>query len=154
MIGVILALTWTYCAETPPFQPEEVKENFVKKLDTQIKNPLKMRDPFRRNLKSDTEGVKKNFQVDKTDFSNKKELPLGPLADLKVVGVLIGDERKAMVKVGDEKAQIFLVTEGMIIGENSAELKAILPGGIVVVEKLENVYGEPEYLETVIPIAN
>ena len=41
----------------------------------------------------------------------------------------------------------------MKIGEDGAELKAILPGGIIVVEKIVNVYGQEEYLETVIPIS-
>jgi type IV pilus assembly protein PilP len=40
----------------------------------------------------------------------------------------------------------------MKLGENNAELRAILPGGLILVEKNINIYGEEEYLETVIPI--
>jgi len=57
-----------------------------------------------------------------------------------------------MVKDG-EKAGIIILKEGMKIGDDGAELKAILPGGIILVEKIVNVYGQEEYLETVIPIS-
>jgi type IV pilus assembly protein PilP len=41
----------------------------------------------------------------------------------------------------------------MKLGENQAELKAILPGGIVVVEKLKDVYDKDEFIETLIPVS-
>ena len=43
--------------------------------------------------------------------------------------------------------------EGMKLGLNNAEIKAILPGGIVLVEKIRNVYDEDEYLETILPVS-
>jgi type IV pilus assembly protein PilP len=48
---------------------------------------------------------------------------------------------------------VIILKEGMKIGQDEAELKAILPGGIVLVEKIVNVYGQEEFLETVIPIS-
>ena len=47
----------------------------------------------------------------------------------------------------------FILKEGMSLGKNKAELKAILPGGIVLVEKFKNVYDQDEYLETIIPVS-
>jgi hypothetical protein len=41
----------------------------------------------------------------------------------------------------------------MKLGPNNADIKAILPGGIILVEKVTNIYGEDEFLETVIPIS-
>ena len=41
----------------------------------------------------------------------------------------------------------------MTLGSNEAEIKAILPGGLILAEKVVNIYGETEYLETVIPIS-
>jgi hypothetical protein len=41
----------------------------------------------------------------------------------------------------------------MKLGANKATLRAILPGGLVLVEKNTNIYGEDEYLETVIPLS-
>jgi type IV pilus assembly protein PilP len=84
------------------------------------------------------------------------------------VGVLLGENRRALAKVANESGgdnnrgmsrereqlseETFILKEGMLIGENDAELKAILPGGIVLVEKITNVYDQEEYLETIIPI--
>ena len=53
----------------------------------------------------------------------------------------------------DEKGATHTVKEGMTLGPNDAEIKAILPGGIILAEKVVNIYGETEYLETVIPIS-
>jgi type IV pilus assembly protein PilP len=59
-----------------------------------------------------------------------------------------------MINIGKEdQKKIIIMKEGMKIGPDNAELKAILPGGIVLVEKIVNVYGEDEFLETVIPIS-
>jgi hypothetical protein len=34
------------------------------------------------------------------------------------------------------------------------DVKAILPGGIILVEKIRNVYDQDEYLETVLPVSS
>ena len=54
----------------------------------------------------------------------------------------------------DGDSNVYYIKEGMKLGENGAEVKAILPGGIVLVEKIRNVYDQDEYLETVIPVSN
>ena len=41
----------------------------------------------------------------------------------------------------------------MKIGRDKIEVKAILPGGMILVEKITNIYGDDEYIETVIPIS-
>jgi len=77
-----------------------------------------------------------------------------------VTGIVLGAERRAIVKVvngggGDDKdTNIYYLKEGMHVGENGAEVKAILPGGIVLVEKIRNVYDQDEYLETCITVSN
>jgi type IV pilus assembly protein PilP len=100
------------------------------------------------------EGLKRGFKITgKGEYSNINETSLEQLnlGALKVVGVLIGKERRALVTAGS--AKITILKEGMKIGPEMVELKAILPGGIVLVEKIVNVYGEEEFLETVIPIS-
>ena len=57
-----------------------------------------------------------------------------------------------MAQVGQSK-EIYLLREGMKVGEDKSEIKAILPGGIVVVEKIRNIYEQDEYIETVIPFS-
>jgi hypothetical protein len=134
-------------------------KNFFKDK-SKIEDPFNLRDPFRTPpLKKD---AKKEYKVEKLqlnergEFSNVQDTPLDQLSitDLKVVGVLIGKERRAMVNSGKEGSKVIVLKEGMKIGPEETELKAILPGGIVLVEKITNVYGEEEFLETVIPISN
>ena len=72
----------------------------------------------------------------------------GPLRSWEYWSVEIVEPwRRLMEKI------VVILREGMKIGADQAELKAILPGGIILVEKITNVYGEEEYLETVIPIS-
>lgn len=124
---------------------------------TKIENPFNLRDPFKAPINK-TEGKTKGrgfFLSGKGQYSNIGETALDQLSvgQIKVVGVLIGKERRALVNLGKDGKQIIILKEGMKIGPEAAELKAILPGGIVLVEKIVNVYGEEEYLETVIPIS-
>ena len=48
----------------------------------------------------------------------------------------------------------FIIKEGMSLGLDNAIVKAIMPGGVVLVEKIKNVYDQFEYLETLLPISN
>lgn len=123
---------------------------------TKIENPFNLRDPFKAPpSKTETKKEKRGFYVsDKGQYTNLGDVPLEQISvhQLKVVGVLIGKERRALVNA-EGKDKIIILKEGQKIGPEAAELKAILPGGIVLVEKIVNVYGEEEYLETVIPIS-
>ena len=70
---------------------------------------------------------------------------------------MIGKERRAMAKIATGNSlgsEVFFIKEGMKIGPNGAEVKAILAGGVVLVEKIRNVYDQDEYLETVIPVSS
>ena len=121
---------------------------------TQIDKPFKLRDPFKAPQGKAEKGKQMEgyYVSGKGLYSNIKEEKISSLENLRVVGVLIGKERRAMVRTG-EKGNIVILKEGMKIGEDEVELKAILPGGIILVEKIVNVYGQEEYLETVIPIS-
>lgn len=92
------------------------------------------------------------FKTSDGTFTNIPDKGQVSLQDLRIVGVLIGKERRAHGEFKDSK-EVVILREGMKVGEDNAELKAILPGGIVLVEKIINVYGQEEYLETVIPIS-
>jgi len=121
--------------------------------NTNVKNPLELRDPFKRKISK-----KKSQQQPKNQsngyFTNINEsIENKSVESLKIVGIMIGAERRAMAQIAGE-GSVLLVKEGMKIGPNGAEVKAILPGGIVLVEKIRNVYDQDEYLETVIPLSN
>lgn len=123
---------------------------------TKIENPFNLRDPFKPNVQKGENKISgRGFEVTgKNEYSNIQEVPLFQLMpnNLRLLGVLIGKERRALVNTPENK-KVIILKEGMKIGPENAELKAILPGGIVIVEKIVNVYGEEEYLETVIPIS-
>ena len=128
---------------------KEVRDFF--KGISEIKNPFDLRDPFR------TPFVKKKFSfLKKKKLSRKmsieETLKQAPVTTISVVGILVGKDRRAVLKIKGEEGT-FIAREGMIIGKDRAELKAILPGGIVLVEKIKNVYDDDEYIETIIPIS-
>lgn len=126
---------------------------FFKKQKTYIKNPFELRDPFRRPIKTQGKKRKKRFGgfVDGNVFSNLPSIDGVPLEQIRIVGVLLGKQRRAMAKVSGSD-EIYMLKEGMLLGVDRAEIKAILPGGLVLAEKIRNVYDQDEYLETIIPI--
>ncbi len=146
LLSFLFAFNSIYAQET------DKKYEFLKSK-TQVKNPLELRDPFKRKI------IRKRTQIiqekeDRGYFSDEASIDNIPLERLKVVGVLLGAQRRVMVKTVEGGSEIHYLKEGARIGQNGAELKAILPGGIVVVEKIRNVYDQDEYLETVIPISS
>lgn len=137
-------------------------DNFFREK-TKIENPIELRDPFkappikanRKKVGPVSAGGPSYTKNEKGEFANIQEVPLAgvDIYNIKLMGVLIGKERRAMISPGGDGKQIVVIKEGAKLGPDNAEVKAILPGGIVLVEKIVNVYGQEEYLETVIPIS-
>jgi hypothetical protein len=152
-IILLLFLTFTIGALAAPAKGVQ---NFFKDK-TKIDNPFNLRDPFKAPVnKSEGKKQGRGFTITgKGQYSNIGDAALDQITvdSIKVVGVLIGKERRALVHGGKDSKKIIILKEGVKIGPEAAELKAILPGGIVLVEKIVNVYGEEEFLETVIPIS-
>lgn len=120
---------------------------------TSIEKPFELRDPFVAPKMKRNKKVKLASQKSSTVFDDTPSIENAKVEDITITGVIIGKDRRAFAKIrGIER--IIALKEGMSIGENSAELKAILAGGIILVEKTINIYGEEEYLETVLPISN
>lgn len=117
---------------------------------TKIENPLDLRDPFRApHFRSTKEAVGDNVTQDPEEVLQNVSIN-----DIRVQGVLIGKERRAIVMISaNDTKRTVIIKEGYRIGPDRVEVKAILPGGIILVEKMINVYGQEEYLETVIPIS-
>lgn len=155
MMNLLILLVFI-CIGAFAAPPSTTDTNFFKDK-TSIENPFQLRDPFKSpsaksNGKKDQKGY---YTSGKGYYSNIQEKSLATVSpqEMKVVGVLIGKERRAMIQSKEGDTEIVVLKEGMKIGPDDAELKAILPGGIVLVEKIINVYGQEEYLETVIPIS-
>lgn len=143
-------------------QEEVGREYNLFKSKTYVKNPLDLRDPFKRKInKKKTQSQSKAQNHLNGIYTNvNTSLESKSLENLRVTGVVLGTERRAIIKVvgadgsGEKDNNIYYLKEGMHVGENGAEVKAILPGGIVLVEKIRNVYDQDEYLETVIPVSS
>lgn len=148
-LKLISAFLMPFLASNATFAVEI--EEIFKKM-SELEEPFELRDPFqppkfkRKESKIDS--------IPKTDgvYTNLPQLYVEDLNEIRVTGVLIGAERRAFVKV-KENGPTHTVKEGMTLGSNEAEIKAILPGGLILAEKVVNIYGETEYLETVIPIS-
>ena len=154
-----MVITTTILMTSTFAESDKSKKNFFQDK-SKFEDPFSLRDPFHSPLlKKDSKKeskLKKLELNEKGEYSNVKDAPLDQMliSEIRVVGVLIGKERRAMVNSGKEGSRVIILKEGMKIGPEETELKAILPGGIVLVEKITNVYGEEEFLETVIPISN
>jgi type IV pilus assembly protein PilP len=119
---------------------------------TSIKDPFSLRDPF-QEPRLRTEKSRKRKQRIGGVWDNIPTLDNGVTFDQLIIkGVLIGKDRRVMVTVGD-KDVVYTLSEGEQLGSSGTEIKAILPGGIILVEKITNIYGEDEYIETVVPIS-
>ncbi len=146
-----------YC-EARDADVNKIEYQFFKGNKTFIKNPFKLRDPFKRKIsKTKLEVEKKKTSFFTGVLDNEPSLDEFQIEQIRVVGVLLGKDRRAIAKVvvGEDKLsqETYILREGMTIGVDRAEVRAILPGGIVLVEKIRNVYDKDEYLETVLPIS-
>ena len=150
--AIALALVMPFLAFAQKGSVARLRDIFKDK--TVIENPFELRDPFKAPL---MRGNKKEGRQEKAlqrdgIYTNIDPLGVVELDKLRIVGVMVGKERRALARL-EGKTDIFVLKEGMRLGKDNAELKAIHPGGVILVEKLVNVYGEEEYLETVIPIS-
>lgn len=126
------------------------------KSKTYLKNPLDLRDPFKKKMNK-SKGLAQKIHEPGVYSNQLDRIEDKPIESIRIIGVIIGQERRAMAKVMSGTSlgsEVYYIKEGMKIGPNGAEVKAILAGGIVLVEKIRNVYDQDEYLETVIPVSN
>ncbi len=140
-------------------QENKIKDFFKDKTD--IPSPLELRDPFKAPKVRGATAVRPPTGGKLIDgvFTNLPGFQNLRIDEIAIKGVFFGSNRRAVaVKIGKDGKQVgkdtFIIKEGMKLGRTKAEVKAILPGGIVIVEKIVNVYGQEEYLETIIPISN
>ena len=116
-----------------------------------IEKPFELRDPFQAP-KFKSKGTARRQKEFNGNFErNIKKLDKQVSIDkIEIVGVLIGKDRRVMIREGQT---VYTLKEGERLGVNGPEIKAILAGGIILVEEIVNIYDEPEYIETVIPIS-
>lgn len=128
---------------------------FFQDAKTTIRDPFNLRDPFKREKEAFVRKKKNYGKLVDSSFSNLPTIDGLKLSEIRIVGVLLGKTRRAIAKstLRERKNQTYIIKEGMKIGENQAEVKAILPGGVVLLERIVSVYDQDEYLETILPIS-
>ena len=159
---VLILLTTFILLTTPESFGQERQFNFFKNQKTFIKNPFELRDPFKKPKTKSEKRVRKKSKPGGM-VSSAPSLEGVELNRIRIVGILLGGTRRAVAKIskgarnnsgGREELsdETYILKEGMVLGNNQAEIRAILPGGVVLVEKLTNVYDQEEYLETILPL--
>lgn len=115
-----------------------------------------IRDPFKIKYRRKMGRVKARREKF-TSFSNKLTTDNLRLDSIRVTGIYMGKDPRAIIKTisdtNSNNSESIIIKEGMKIGPDQVEVKAILPGGVVLVEKIINVYDEEEYLETILPLS-
>lgn len=156
ILFILILISWASAQDNfHAFEQDYKKKKdykFFRDIRTSIKDPFSLRDPFKRPL---SKRAKKRRKLGTPTIEEKVSfLKTISLDDLKIVGILWGTERRAIAKVGDKNNQTYVLKEGMYVGVDNAKLQAILPGGIILVEKIKNIYDQDEYLETVILVSS
>lgn len=117
---------------------------------TSIPKPFELRDPFQKP-KFKSKAKEKREMINKGVWNDEQKLNEAVSLDkIDITGVLIGKERRVLIKINNV---IYQFKEEETLGRGGPKIKAILPGGIILVEQIDNIYGEPEYIETVVPIS-
>jgi len=129
----------------------------LENITTNIENPIDLRDPFK--MPDIEESKKQNLIQNRpywvedgviTNIGGDLDPSTVNIDNLQITGILLGPERRATVKIGENR---IVLKEGMLFGpQKDIELKAIMPAGVVFVEKIKNVYNQDEYIETIIPV--
>jgi len=155
---LILLVSFPFMSSTAQSKDSLNAPTLFKNEQTSIKNPLELRDPFKRKKIRSKQDSRQSLQLGKDGvYTNLPQIDGNPVEAIRVTGIMLGKERRAIARLsnnGSLSSESYVLKEGMKLGENEAEIKAILPGGIVLVEKIRNVYDQDEYIETVVPITN
>lgn len=154
-MGIILG---EEASESDEFTADEIPEQKdIFEGKTSIEKPTKLRDPFEspeQTKKKQVEQTTKKTELKNGVYTNAITLDAITLDTVKVRGVLMGVKTRALIADKNNANATILAKEGDKINKGKVELKAILPRGVVFVEQITNVYGQFEYLETVVPISD
>ncbi len=124
-------------AVSAQIKPE--RNNNKEDTSMHLQNYLHLRDPFRKPM------LKVSTEV--TEGGSIPELERYPLDQLKLIGIITGPKKnKALLTTPNGRMHI--VTERMHVGNRRGLIKRIVPGTILVEEKVVNLLGQEEKIET------
>ena len=103
----------------------------------------KIRDPFR----------KPQPKVEKDQVTKKvPEIETLAVEELRLVGVITGPKKRKALVTGPS-GKMFILTEGIRVGQRHGVIKRISENNVLVQERLTNLLGEEERYETTIEFA-
>lgn len=125
----------------PPESGEPHKDMTQEFLsDINLEKSLNLRDPFRRPKMGAAVGSEGGVVPDLERFG---------VDQFRLVGVITGMKRsKALIT--DPDGKIFIVSDGTRIGTRKGTVKRIAPGKVSVEERVVNILGQEEKVESVI----
>jgi Tfp pilus assembly protein PilP len=104
-----------------------------------LENSLTLRDPFRQPQMKLANEVNEGGRV--------PELERFQIEQFKLMGIITGP-KKNRAMVSSPEGKIFIVSEEMRIGSRRGTVKQIRPNAVIVEEKVVNILGQEERLET------
>lgn len=152
LLYLFLILTSLNVSSKDKFKDKKVPD-FLLKINSSIQEPMKMRDPFKKFQRKiqKAKRVGGGYLDKDNSYSNIKVNIPENLDGLLILGILLGKQRRAIAKLKG-KGDSFIIKEGDTVSQDGAQVKAIVPGGVLIAEKIFNVYDQEEYIETIIPV--
>lgn len=126
---------------SPPNESEsgaEAKSNASGDASFTIENSLNLRDPFSRLI---MKGANKVADV------QIPELERHDLQEFKLIGIITGPNKNRALVMGPD-SKMHVVSESAVIGTRKGLITKIRPGGITVYEKVVNLLGQQEGIES------
>lgn len=138
---LILSVALVFAQPSPPDPSTPVAAGDVfKNPSLTIESSLNLRDPFSRLVQKDGEGIA-DTQI--------PELERHDIDKLKLVGVITGPRKnKALIMTPDSKMHV--VAENAVLGTRKGHVVRIERDGVVVHEKVVNLLGQEESVESTI----
>lgn len=128
-------------AAQKPAIPQVPPENAVTIWDEKAFDSKLLRDPFKPFIRVEPKG-KDKAKLKPVPFVPKTPLQKFALEELKYVGALWSKDKAAEGLIEDPAGKGYRVGVGTFIGNRGAKIISILPGKIVVEERMLDVLGE------------
>ncbi|MEW6056508.1 MAG: pilus assembly protein PilP [Bdellovibrionota bacterium] len=138
-------LSSAFAQPSPPEAKQAASSNPEAKTDDtfSLESSMTLRDPFRRPIPKLADGADEGGRV--------PELQRYELDKFSLIGIITGlKKNKALVTTPDGRMHI--VSENAVMGTRSGAVKRISAGFISVEEKVVNILGQEEKIETIIKL--
>jgi Tfp pilus assembly protein PilP len=135
----LLFVTTTVWAQPSPATPLQ-ESSVASDMNFTIENSINLRDPFSRLIN------KSSQQIGETQIP---ELERHDLTQFKLVGIITGPKRNKALLMGPD-SKMHVVTESTVVGTRHGQITVIKPGGVTVHEKVVNLLGQEEGVDTTI----